>query len=393
MKICGIICEYNPFHNGHSYLIERAKAESRCDALVCIMSGNFTQRGDAAILEKHVRAKHAILAGADAVIELPVAFSVAPAEIFARGGIRLLASIPAFTCLAFGCENGDAQTFLTAAETLRHENKTFQVALREYLRSGFSLTYARSAALKSCGYDQAAALMRTPNNILGIEYCKALLAERPEIAVLPVHRRGAGYTDTVLRARFSSATAIRSALRSGNIDLVRDNVPGFVLKDLYSATDTNEFRTLAVCAILTRSPESMQKILDCSEGLENRLYTLAKKTPDYDAIVAAATSRRYIASRIRRIMASAVLSLNKTLIQESLHAKLYLNVLAVRGERAKQILSALAESPLPALLRNGDEKALSPTAQRCRAADLRAENIYAAVTHSPPPYGLRPLFV
>ena len=393
MKICGIICEYNPFHNGHAYLIERVKAESGCDALLCVMSGNFTQRGDAAILEKHVRARHAILAGADAGIELPAAFAIPPAEIFARGGIRLLSSIPAFASLAFGCENGDAKTFLTAAKAMRDEDKAFRAALHERLRNGYSLTSARSTALESCGLAQEAALLRSPNNILGIEYCKALLAERPKTTILPVRRRGAGYADPTMHVQFSSATAIRSALKGGNIDPVRNNVPDFVLKDLQNTTDTHDFGTLAVYAILTLPIESLRKILDCSEGLENRLYTLAKKTPDYDAIVAEATSKRYIASRICRIMASAVLGIDETLIRESLCANLYLNILAVRKCRVQQILPVLAESPWPILLRNGDEKALSPAAKRCHAADSRAEDIYAAVTHSSPPYGKRTVFV
>lgn len=111
MKICAIICEYNPFHNGHFYQLDAAKKKSGADAVVCFMSGNFVQRGEAAVLEKYIRAKHAVLAGADAVVELPVVFSSAPAELFAKGAIKLISSVPEITALSFGCESGDEDIF------------------------------------------------------------------------------------------------------------------------------------------------------------------------------------------------------------------------------------------------------------------------------------------
>ena len=112
MKICAVICEFNPFHNGHKYLIEKAKRQSDCDAVLCIMSGNFTQRGEVCIFDKYTRARHAIAGGADCVIQLPAPFAVAPAEIFAKGAIKILSSIPDVTEIAFGCESADFKKFL-----------------------------------------------------------------------------------------------------------------------------------------------------------------------------------------------------------------------------------------------------------------------------------------
>ena len=382
MKICGIICEYNPFHNGHAYLIERAKAESGCDAVVCVMSGNFTQRGEAAVLEKHARARHAVLAGADAVVELPAAFAVSPAELFARGGVRLLAAVPAFDCLAFGCERGGAEDFWRAARVCAGEGEAFRAALRERLDKGLSFTRARSEALAACGHEKEAELLRSPNNILGAEYARALLAERPEARILPVRRKGAGYADAALRAQFSSATAIRAALAAGRADELGGNLPAFVLDDLRRAPDTAAFYTLAVCALLARPAEELQGILDCTEGLENRLRALAEQTADYEQIVQGATGKRYIASRIRRILAAAALGIGEKLVRESLAGELYLNVLAVRRGNAA-LLAALGQARFPALLRAGDERALSAAAARCLAKDRLAEDVYAAITHIP----------
>ena len=156
MKICGIICEYNPFHNGHAYLIDQAKKLSECDSIVCIMSGCFTQRGELAFLDRYTRAKHAILAGADAVIELPTIFAAAPAEVFAKGAVKILSSIPDFSTLAFGCENADKEAFLTAAKNSTSETAPFKNVLRQYLKIGSSLTNKKM--IEEGRYDELKAL-------------------------------------------------------------------------------------------------------------------------------------------------------------------------------------------------------------------------------------------
>ena len=159
MKICGIICEYNPFHNGHAYLLSEAKKQSGADALLCIMSGNFTQRGEMAGLDKFTRAKHAVLAGADAVIELPAVFAISPAEIFAKGAVKLLASCPSFDTLAFGCEDGDRISFLQTAKATADESRELKAAIRANLKAGMSLTKARHEAIAAAhACDKSAAI-------------------------------------------------------------------------------------------------------------------------------------------------------------------------------------------------------------------------------------------
>lgn len=384
MKICGIICEYNPLHNGHVYLIGKARELSGCDAVICMMSGNFTQRGEPAVLDKYARAGHAILAGADAVIELPTVFALSPAELFAHGAVRLLNAIPGFDTLAFGCEEPDRERFLSAAKTTSEESRGFRRALRLRLKAGISLTRARTEALVETGAGDTAALLQSPNNILGVEYQKALFSCGSLAQILPVKRTGANYSDEELYKNFSSATAIRAAVAEGKERAVRKNVPDFVADDLFSsATDGAVFKKLAVYAALTQSAEQLRRVLDCSEGLENRIKALAKDNPDYDILINKATTKRYISSRIRRILAAATLGISAELVRKALRAPLYLKVLAVKNDRADDVLSTLGRAAFPAIARKGDLSALSGTAKEVYENDLLAADIYGLVSGKP----------
>ena len=391
MKICGIICEYNPFHNGHAYLLERVKKESGCELTVCAMSGNFTQRGEPAFLGKYARARHAVLAGADAVIEIPAPFACAPAEIFAKGAVKLLASLPDFSSLAFGCESGNEESFLAAAKALSDESRTMKAAIRAKLKKGVSLIKARTEAAAETE-PLSAPLLSSPNNVLGVEYQKALLFFGSGARVLPVLRTGGGHADAELAKNYSSATAIREGVRLGKLRAVKRNVPEFVFDDLKNAPDTSAYKALAVYAALSRPAEQLKKILDCTEGLENHIKALAKGNPDYDALVGKVTTKRYISSRVRRILAAAVLGIEEELVRKSLKNKLYLNVLAVKKERADEVLPALARSEFPLLTRASDEKKLTRTAMECYEKDLLADDVYSFITRTPARGG-RTLFV
>ena len=150
MKICAIICEFNPFHNGHKYILDKARELSGCDALICIMSGSFTQRGNICVIDKFLRAKHAVVCGADCILELPTAFSVAPAEIFAKGAVKILSSVPEIDTLAFGCESGSEADFLSAAKILSDESGNFKEALKKSLDTGESYAKKLRLCVRSC---------------------------------------------------------------------------------------------------------------------------------------------------------------------------------------------------------------------------------------------------
>ncbi len=380
MKICGIICEYNPFHNGHAYLIDQAKKLSECDSIVCIMSGCFTQRGELAFLDRYTRAKHAILAGADAVIELPTIFAAAPAEVFAKGAVKILSSIPDFSTLAFGCENADKEAFLTAAKNSTSETAPFKNVLRQYLKIGSSLTKARSQAMAQINGTESLKFISSPNNILGIEYQKALLTFESHAEILPIERVGAGYTDAKLYKNFSSASAIRNAVYEKKTRLVRKNVPDFVWKDLHNTANTDLYKKIALYSIIRADASELKGILDCTEGLENRLKAFAKSTHNYDEFIKKVTTKRYISSRIRRILVSSVLGINEDLVKKGLKNPLYMKILAVNKQRADSILAALKKSVFPCITRRSDLSHLSKTASDILAVDTLAADIFNLVT-------------
>ncbi|MBQ8375101.1 MAG: nucleotidyltransferase family protein [Clostridia bacterium] len=374
MKICAIICEYNPFHNGHLYQLNAARSLSGADAVICVMSGNFVQRGEAAILDKYTRARHAVLAGADAVIELPAVFSTSNAELFAKGAVKLISSIPAVQTLCFGAENADKTAFKLAARYLINEPKEVSEKIKEEISHGVSYAKARAQAFAGfIPFD----LLISPNNILGLEYTKALLSLDSSIEILPVLRKGSGYTDGELKENFSSATAIRASIEKG--ETLQNNLPPFVARDL-PVTIENILDTLEKYAVLSRKKEEIARICDCTEGLENALKKAAEENVSF---VQALTSARYTSSRIRRIALQNLLKIDENLIRESLNAPLYLRVLAVKKTRS-DVLSALGESSFPLLIRAHDEDILCGVAADAHEVDRFAERVYGLLYKTQP---------
>lgn len=366
MKICAIICEYNPFHNGHLYQIKQARERSGADFIVCVMSGDFVQRGENAIIQKHLRAKHAVLAGADAVLQLPTVFSTSNAELFAKGAVHILSSIPAVKWLCFGAEKADKTAFLLGAKFLNDEPKEVSQKIKTGVANGESFAKARANAF--AGYVPFD-LLSSPNNILGLEYTRAILSSGANVEILPVQRVGGNYLDGDLHENFSSATAIRKALCLG--ENVSGNLPPFVLNDLSIETQA-DLETLEKYALLTRSTTEIKRVCDCTEGLENALKRVAEENGKIETLVCA----RYTASRLRRIALQNLLQIDETLIRECLNAPLYLRVLAIR-KNCDDLLSLLSQSAFPLLIRAHDEAVLGETAMRCYEKDVFAEKIFA----------------
>lgn len=354
MKICAIICEFNPLHNGHKYLIERAREESGCDLIACVMSGSFTQRGEAAILNKFDRARHAVLSGADCVIELPACFAVAPAEIFAKGAVKIISSLPQIDCIAFGCET--PVDYLEIAKTLLNESDKFCDELAKNLDGGESYTRSYSRAFEACGGNGE--LLFLPNNILATEYAKAVILSGKNVDLLPVKRVGSGYNDGKLLKNFSSASAIRSNLRNARVE---SNVPDYVLKDLKGCDfcdGESSWKKIARYALICASHEKLRSVYGCTEGLENKLKALQHL--DFDQIVAQATGKRYSSSRIRRILAANALNLSADRTKAYLDGAGYIKPLAVARARADEIMSCLSLSSYPLVITGKDLNVLDP---------------------------------
>lgn len=374
MKICAIICEYNPLHNGHAYHIRQAKRLSDSDFVLCLMSGNFVQRGESAILDKHTRAKHAVLAGADVVVELPTLFATSNAELFAKGAVAILSAIPDVTTLCFGAETEDKARFLQAARLLNDEPKEVSEKIKALTGEGMSFAKARALAWQGRLDGE---LLSSPNNILGLEYTRAILEKGADIDILPLLRQGSGYKTECLEYGFASATALRAAVKKG--EDILGFAPDFVAQDLESVNGGLPYAEvldrLEKYAILQKLREEIARVCDCTEGLENALKKAATKE---ETLAESLTSARYTTSRIRRIALQNLLGIEEETVRAGLRSPLYLRVLAVR-EGAEALLSGLAKSDLPLLLRGRDEEKLQGVAKVCGKIDAFAEEIYPLI--------------
>lgn len=363
MKICGIICEFNPFHNGHKYLLEQVRELSHCDYLICIMSASFTQRGDICIADKYVRAKHAVFGGADCVLELPVSFAVAPAEIFAKGAIKILSNIPHLNTLAFGCERANHDLILSSAKLLLNETAEFKEILNCNLNDGESFIKSYQMAFERCG--GCSNLLTQPNNILAIEYTKTILRNKVNIDILPIKRIGSGYGDRELKDNYSSASAIRANFLS---PAIKGNVPDYVFSDLKDFSKQQNLYESYLKLILSRTnAEDLKRIYGCSEGLENALKSLENE--DFCEIIAKLTSKRYSSSRIKRILCANFLNLYQDDCERYLGSELYLKPLAVKKDCADKILSILSASEYPTVTSGSDKLKLNEAAKECKRSD------------------------
>ena len=300
MQTTGIICEYNPLHLGHRKQIAHLKALGH--TVVCLMSGNFVQRGHPAIFDKMARAQAAIRCGADLVLELPVQYALSSAEGFAAGGVEILSKICDNLC--FGAETADTAALMATAQCLL--TPAFSDALRAHLDAGNSFPAARAAALASLGVDSA--LVETPNNILAVEYCKAILAQGASLSPMPIHRPGS-YHDAAPDPENPSATALRILLE--NSASWQPFVPGSAVDCFQNAAihTLQQGQAAMLYRLRTMTDAEFEALPYGSEGLWRKLMHACRKEPDLETIIAATKSKRYTRTRIDRMILCAVLGL------------------------------------------------------------------------------------
>ncbi len=378
MKICGIIAEYNPFHLGHLKQIEYVKKVLGAEKIIVIMSGNFSQRGEVAVLDKFTRAKHAVIAGADLVIELPTVFATANAEIFAKGAINILNSLNIVDSICFGVESGYEDDYISLAKAMNNESKEFKKILKQKLESGISLAKAKFETLNELGNEFDQSLIATPNNILGLEYTKAILSTNSKIQIYPMLREGE-HNDKTLKKGITSASSIRETIKIGKVKKLKGNLPKFVYGDL--STYPYAFESICMASLITASTDKLKNILDCTEGLENRIKALVKDNLSLDILIDKVCTKRYTKSRIQRIILSNLLNVDKDLVLGSLDSSLYAKVLAV-STNSKDIIPLVCKSAsVPVLTRKSDETLLKKKAKECFSKDVLANDLYALITN------------
>lgn len=304
MEAVGIICEYNPFHAGHKKQFAAIKSEYPHSGIVCLMSGNYVQRGAPAIIDKSIRAEVAVRCGADLVLELPITAALSSAEGFAGEGVRILGSFCNRLC--FGTESGDADALLATARGLL--SPAFPEYLRLELDKGVSFPVARQQALRQMGLKQDT--LSCPNDILATEYCKAILSQKLSMKPMPIAREGS-YHGTVADTENPSATAVRNCMLSGK--LWQDYVPDGA-RELFSCAplhDLSHGEQAILCRLRTMTDEDYEQLPYGSEGLWRKLMHNARTLPTLEEIITATKSKRYTRTRLDRMILCAFLGITR----------------------------------------------------------------------------------
>lgn len=389
MKAIGIVSEYNPIHHGHVYHMEKSREIAGDRPIVLVMSGNFVQRGEAALLPKAVRTGMALAAGADLVIELPAIYATSSAESFASMSLRLLAGSGMVDTLSFGSESGSLDLLEEMAAYLADEPAEYRELLRMHLSAGLSFPQARSAAMGRTGLfsPEALAALDSPNNILGLEYLKAIHRHGLPLKAMTVKRIGAGYHDPEHNQAWPSATAIRRLIRSGEgTESLSGKMPDASLKLMAEAIARGEGPLFpedhfpyVKYRIATSSPLELSRIMDIGEGLENRLISCASRCSSYDELLDCIATRRYPRTRIARSLLHVLLNISQEdCSQLAAMAPPYLRVLGF-SDRGRRLLRAAKEDDAawPVIINVRDSwKTLSPLQRRCFEIDLRATALY-----------------
>lgn len=394
MKTVGIIAEYNPFHNGHLYQLKKAKEITGADFAVVVMSGDFTQRGTPAVFDKYTRCRLSLLAGADLCIELPVVYATASAELFAKGAVSLLSAL-GVDALCFGSECGELAPLREIASLLFAEPPAYKEALNKALKEGLSFPSARAVAVRKCahagslpGADAAASdVLASPNNILGIEYLKALLAleKNGQHAPVPytIKRKGDGYlSHTLSEESFCSAMALRKGIAEGNPDLLR-YVPESIRQEFSDTCQTksalcaDDFSGMLFYKLLSEKDSGYDSYLDVSSDLSDKIRKNLGTFTTFSAFCENSLKSKDITlTRVYRSLLHILLSIKK---EDLPAAAPYARILGFR-EASFEVFGCLSKENIPLLSRLKDASSLlSPEALSCLSKDIFAAQLYEHV--------------
>lgn len=386
MKTVGVIAEYNPFHNGHQYHIEEAKRLSGAEAVVVVMSGNFVQRGTPAIMPKHLRTEAAIKAGASLVIELPVCYATGTAEQFAHGAISLLHKLGCVDFLCFGSECGDLETMQKVANILYDEPKAYGELLQSRLRQGLSFPAARSRAIKELYPNESyACILEQPNNILGIEYLKALKRLKSSMIPFTISRRVSEYHCKELQENYSSATAIRAALQNKKMNTLKSQVPASTISILQETYEkrypiyANDFSLLLKYRLLKETEnqpkESLTKYADVSEELANRIRKQLNQYESYEQFCELLKTKELTYTRISRALLHILLEIKKDDLIDVSYARL----LGFRKQDAGLLTEIKNSSSIPLISKLTITDELTEPDIQMLNRDIQVSNLYESV--------------
>lgn len=350
-RVLGIIAEYNPFHNGHLYHIKESIEQCGANYVVCVISGNFVQRGNTSIIDKWTKTKMALCNGADLVIELPTVYSTSSAENFAEGAIKILDSLGIVDTISFGMEAKDIATLNNIANVLYQEPKEYVTMLNHELSKGISFPKARENALMMYLNDikRYANVLTGANNILAIEYLKTLKKLKSQLMPIGVQRQKVLYHDEMIVDDFASATAIRKMIATRQFDDIRKVIPrtSYILlaqelKKGHYVLDLSNFQKEILYILRKMTVQEIKELPDVTEGLENAIKNAADSCNNIIDLVNMIKSKRYTQTRIQRILVYALLGINKKMMEASKKTVPYTRILGYT-EKGKRLISEIMQ--------------------------------------------------
>lgn len=380
MIAAGIVVEYNPLHNGHRYHIQQTKEKTGADCLIAVMSGNFLQRGEPALVDKFTRTKMALAAGCDIVVELPYAFATQHAEIFARGAVEILSALDC-TYLVFGSEDGEISRFLITASLLERYEEKINAALPQVLKEGVSYPRAYEQAFMSVCEEPVPLDFTRPNNMLGLNYVKAIKNVKSPLTPLTIKRAGTEFHDPNLPEKsFASATAIRNTLLANHASL--EAVQAYIPPATRSELDMfyREFQTFATWErlwpylkyeLMVRSLDELRIIYEMEEGLEARMKTGAKSATTFQEFMEHLKTKRYTWTRLQRAALHVLTNTKKTDMRVRSEKAGYIRLLGMSKTGRAYLNQKKKNVSLPVISR------ISRDCQELLALDIKAAQIYA----------------
>lgn len=405
MKIVGLVVEYNPFHNGHLYHIEEALRITGADKVIVVMSGDFVQRGAPALMPKHLRTKMALQCGASLVIELPIRYATGSAEFFATGAIDLLNQLGCIDSICFGSESGDIEALTMVANTLIAEPESFRLSLQSYLKSGLSFPLARQKAMEDYAHSnhwttEISTILSEPNNILGVEYIKALQHLKSPINPFTISRKGSHYHENQLNTTSSSATAIRQeflTLASNTcttteiLPSIKEQVPlpcFLIMKDNYLKRYPiywDDFSLLLHNKLLLETAETLMQYEDMTIELANRILNNRNDFLSCSQFIQRINSKNLTHARISRVLLHVLLNIyNYSSLNDNIDVvkNHYIHILGFQKSDSHLFTLIKEASDLPIVTKLTNPPLLNQVGGEMMQEDFYASNLYeSVVTH------------
>ena len=377
----GIVTEFNPFHNGHKYLVDSLKTNDNT-IVTAVMSGNFVQRGEPALFDVNLRTRMALISGVDLVLSLPLPYCISTAEKFALAGVTVLDSLNCLDSIAFGSESNNKALLFDCAKNLK--SPEFNILVSKFIENGVSYPVAREQSVRELYGDTQAELLKNSNDILGVEYVKGLISINSDLDVTTIKRTGAKHDSNEGTSNIRSASHIRTFI--DDLSEVKNFVPKDSFEILKSVIgngkviDYKKYELSLMFKLRTLTPEDFKKLPDVSEGLEYRIYDAVKNSNSYPELLEKIKTKRYTLSRIRRILLFAYLDITKEILATPVP---YIRVLGFNEKGASLLKLSKEKSKLPIITRPQDVKKLDENTKRIYELECKARDLYSLCLKNP----------